>query len=86
MKIKHSKCSLFQRAVTFLGHLVGRSGMRKSPEYISAVRDFPVPTTVKQLRSFLGLVNFQRKFIPHCSTISKPLTKLMEVSDKTKLV
>ena len=86
MKIRPSKCSWFQEEVTFLGHLVGRNGIRKSPAYVSAIRDFIMPTTVKQLRSFLGLVNFQRKFIPLCSIISKPLTRLMGVSDKTKLM
>ena len=85
MKIKLSKCSWFQREVTFLGHIVGRFGIRKSTEYMETVSSFPLPQTVKQLRSFLGLINFQRKFIPHCSTLTKPLTFLMGCPDKTPI-
>ena len=73
LKIKLSKCSWFQTEVKYLGHLVGRTGMKKLPEYIKKVEEFPKPTTVREMRGFLGLVNFQRKFIPHCSTICKPL-------------
>ena len=73
LKIKLSKCSWFQTEVQFLGHLVGRTGMQKLPEYVKKVEEFPKPTTVREMRGFLGLVNFQRKFIPRCSTICKPL-------------
>ena len=74
LKIKISKCSWVQPEVKYLGHLVGRKGMRKLPRYIQKVEEFPRPTTIKELRGFLGLVNFQRKYIPMCSTISKPLS------------
>ena len=76
LKIKISKCSWVQKEVKFLGHLVGRDGVRKLPEYIKKVEEFPKPTTVRELRRFLGLVNFQRKFVPNCSAISKPLSCL----------
>jgi predicted aspartyl protease len=85
MKIKPSKCCWFLPEVRFLGHMVGWQGVRKSDEYMDSVRQFPKPTTVKELRSFLGLVNFQRKFIPHCSTLCKPLTCLTGGVDKSKL-
>ena len=85
VKIKSSRCSWFQSEVTFLGHVVGRDGIRKCDKYIKDVVDFPKPNTVKELRSFLGLVNFQRKFVPQCSVICKPLTKMMGLSDKTKI-
>lgn len=76
IKIKVSKCEFFQSEVTFLGHMLGRKGIRKSPEFVSKVRDYPKPTTIKELRQFLGLVNFQRKFVEQCSVIGKPLTEL----------
>ena len=85
IKVKPSKCSWFCSEVVFLGHIVGRHGVRKSEPYMKAVRDFPKPTTVKELRSFLGLANFQRKFVPNCSVLSRPLTSFMGLSDKTKL-
>ena len=85
IKVNARKCSFFQSEVKFLGHIVGRFGLRKSPEFVQVVKDFPKPQTIRELRSFLGLVNFQRKFIPHCSVISKPLTRLTGGNQKTKL-
>ena len=85
MKVKPSKCSWFQEEVTFLGHIVGRSGIKKSPEYTKSISDFPQPTTVKELRSFMGLVNFQRKFIKNCSEICKPLNQLLGSKDSCKI-
>ena len=76
MKIKPAKCQWFREEVKFLGHIVSRSGLKKAPEYVEKVLDFPVPQTVRQLREFLGLVNFQRKFIPHCSMKAAPLSRL----------
>ena len=85
MKIKPTKCSWFREEATFLGHVVSRNGIRKSEEYMKAVRDFPKPTSVKELRSFLGLVNFQRKFIENCSVMCKPLTRVMTLPDRSRL-
>jgi hypothetical protein len=76
IKIKPSKCRFFKRSVPFLGHVVGSSGLQKAPEYVDQVTNFPKPSTVSQLRQFLGLVNFQRKFIPNCSVIAQPLSCL----------
>ena len=85
IKINISKCQWFQEEVVFLGHRVSASGLAKAEAYVTDVLQFPKPTTIKQLRSFLGLVNFQRKFIPNCSVISKPLSELMKYSDKMSL-
>lgn len=76
LKIKLAKCSWAQTEVKFLGHMVGRSGLKKHPDYIQKIKDFKPPTTVYELRKFLGFVNFQRKFIPKCSVIAKPLSCL----------
>ena len=85
IKIKPSKCHWFQEEVSFLGHLVGAQGLQKSPAYMKAVEDFPLPVTVKELQSFLGLVNLQRKYIPHCSQLAQPLSRLTGASGKQKL-
>ena len=85
IKIKPSKCEWFCTEVEFLGHIVSATGMRKTTDYLNKVRDFPKPTTVKELREFLGLVNFQRKFVPNCSEIQKPLSKLTGGRSKKKL-
>ena len=76
IKIKASKCEWFQSEVQFLGHIVGSTGIRKTPEYMERISNYPKPKTHGELREFLGFVNFQRKYIPQCSTIQKPLSSL----------
>ena len=85
IKIKPSKCEWFRGDVEFLGHNVSSSGVQKTGEYVEKVRNYPRPGTVGELREFLGLINFQRKFIPHCSTLQKPLTRLTGGKSKKKL-
>lgn len=76
IKIKPEKCDWFKPQVEFLGHIVSNRGVSKTAVYVNKVSDFPQPETVRQLREFLGLINFQRKFIQNCSEIQKPLSAL----------
>ena len=76
IKVKPGKCHWVMEKVQYLGHIIGREGIEKSPEYVDRIVNFPKPKTVKEMRSFLGLVNFQRKFVPRCSDIMKPLSIL----------
>ena len=76
IKINLAKCEFFAEKVSFLGHDISRKGIEKSKEFIEKVRNHPKPTNVTQLRQFLGLANFQRKFIPDFSVITKPLSTL----------
>ncbi len=76
LKLKPSKCVLFQKEVTFLGHVVSREGVATDPSKIEAVKCWKVPSNRKEVRSFLGLVGYYRNYIENCSTISKPLTEL----------
>ncbi|KAF0301987.1 Adenosine monophosphate-protein transferase Fic [Amphibalanus amphitrite] len=80
-----SKCHWFQPEVKFLGHQLSAAGLRKAPEYIEKVQSFPRPQTVQELRRFLGLVNFQRKFVPRCSEVARPLSELTGQSGSTAL-
>ena len=75
VKVKVSKCEWFAKEVEFLGHKVSESGLRKADKFVKKVREFPKPRTVRELRGFLGLVEFGRKFMKDCSGISKPLTE-----------
>ena len=75
VKVKVSKCEWFEKEVEFLGHRVSETGVKKLEKYIKKVREFPKPRTVRELKGFLGLVEFGRKFIKDCSGISKPLTE-----------
>jgi hypothetical protein len=76
IKIKVQKCQFFQQQVTFLGHFLSREGIKKSPDFTKKIADYSKPKTVSELRQFLGLVNFLRKFVHNCSVISKPLSSL----------
>lgn len=76
IKIKPSKCEFFKSQVEYLGHIVSSTGIRKTDEYVKKIADYPRPTTVGELREFLGLINFQRKFLPMCSEVQKPLSCL----------
>ena len=76
IKAKVNKCEFFKSEVTFLGHLISNKGIKKSPDFVEKILNYPKPSTVTQLRQFLGLANFQRKFIEQFSSIAKPLTCL----------
>ena len=85
VKIKLGKCSWFKDTVEFLGHEVSGTGIKKHPSYIKKVQEFPRPMTVKQLQEFMGLVNWQRKFVPHCSDIGQSLYTLTGGNPRAKI-
>ncbi|GFX40081.1 hypothetical protein TNCV_4317171 [Trichonephila clavipes] len=62
LKLSPSKCHLFRREVTYLGHIISAEGVRTDPDKMSAVKDWNCPTDVHQLRSFFGLCPYYRKF------------------------
>jgi hypothetical protein len=71
-----AKSSFAQQEVKYLGHIVDGQGIRPDPKKVEAVQTWPVPKNVHDVRSFLGLVNYFRKFIEHYSEIAVPLTNL----------
>lgn len=76
--LKKSKCSIAQPSISYLGHIVSASGVGPDPEKIVAMVDWPTPSSVKQLRGFLGLTGFYRKFIHNYAMIAAPLTALLK--------
>lgn len=76
LKLQPAKCHLFQCRVTYLGHVISEQGVATDPVKTSAVRDWPIPQTVKQVKSFLGFAGYCRWFIPAFSTIATPLNAL----------
>ena len=78
LKLKPSKCELFKSSVTYLGHVVSKEGIHTDPEKLSAVRDWPNPNNVKELRQFLGFAGYYRRFVRNYSQIMKPLNALLE--------
>ena len=68
--------------MTFVGYMVSHSGIGMDPAKVSAILDWPVPKSVKEVHSFLGFENFYRKFINNYSTLTSPLTSLTRKSVK----
>ncbi|XP_052177643.1 uncharacterized protein LOC127791705 [Diospyros lotus] len=73
---KFSKCEFWQTRVVFLGHVVSGEGISVDPEKTRAVMDWPRPMTVTEIRSFLGLAGYYRRFIEGFARLASPLTKL----------
>ena len=78
LKLKPSKCELFKKQINYLGHVVGQEGVATDPDKIKAVTEWPRPTTVTEVRSFLGFVSYYRRFIPNFSKVAKPLNTLLQ--------
>jgi hypothetical protein len=76
--LKQSKCDFGASEVEYLGHLVGKDGVRVDPKKIEAMQDWPHPKTLKSLRGFLGLTGYYRKFIKNYGNIAAPLTALLK--------
>jgi hypothetical protein len=72
-----AKCKFNLPEVKFLGHIVGRNSVRPDPSKVSAVKDWPLPKNLHELRSFLGLANYLRRFMHRFAEISLPLTALL---------
>ncbi|BHF72701.1 hypothetical protein SprV_0401577000 [Sparganum proliferum] len=75
--IKPSKCVLGVPSLDFLGHHVDAQGLRPLFSKVEAIRDFPPPTSKRQLQRFLGMVNFYRRFLPNCADLMLSLTNLL---------
>ena len=78
LPVKPEKCTIAARQVSFLGHVVPDSGIMPDPVKIEAVNNISSPRNIKNIRSFLGLAGYYRKFIPMFSSIAAPLLKLTQ--------
>ena len=79
---KFSKCEFWLEQVAFLGHVISKDGIQVDPKKIEAVADWPRPTTVTEIRSFLGLAGYYRRFVKDFSKIAVPLTRLTQKNVK----
>ena len=73
---KKSKCEFFKQRVSFLGHVVSSEGVSMEQDKVQAVRDWPIPTSVHDVRAFLGLSGYYRRFVQGFSSIAAPLSEL----------
>ncbi|GJW76158.1 putative reverse transcriptase domain-containing protein [Tanacetum coccineum] len=83
---KFSKCEFWLQEVYFLGHVVIHDGIHVDPSKIEAVKSWEAPTTPSEVRSFLGLAGYYRRFIENFSKIANPLTSLTQKNQKDKVI
>src|SRR5438876_8094895 len=79
---KLSKCQFWLKEVSFLGHILLEKGVAVDPSKVQEVLDWKSPTLVTEIRSFLGLAGYYRRFIQDFSKIAKPMTKLLQKEAK----
>ncbi|GJU62957.1 putative nucleotidyltransferase, ribonuclease H [Tanacetum coccineum] len=79
---KFSKCEFWINTVKFLGHVIDNSGIHVDPAKIEAVKNWASPTTPLEIRQFLGLAGYYRRFIEGFSKIAKPMTELTQKNQK----
>lgn len=84
LKVQSDKSEFLRKEVEFLGHVVTTDGVKPNPLKVEAVKNWPLPKTPKELKSFLGTISYYRRFIPGFANIAKPLTK--ELRGKTRTI
>jgi len=82
LKLKPSKCNLLQNSVEFLGHVVSEGHVGVNPKKIRDVTEWPTPISLKEVRGFIGLCSYYRRFVKDFSKIVAPLSALSEKNRK----
>ena len=76
LKLKEGKCNFLNKHVQYLGHLISGEGIEPVPEKLESIKHMPTPRTPKEVKQFLGLIGYYRKFIPKFSDVARPLINL----------
>ena len=63
------------KEVGYLGHIISKNGIQPNPDKIVTIKNYPIPKTQKEIKAYLGLLGYYRKFIPNFAKLTKPLTK-----------
>lgn len=78
LKLQPDKFEFLQKEVSYLGHIIGENRVQSDPEKVNAVKNFCVPKNPKNIKEFLGLAGYYRRFIQGFCNIAKPLTNLLK--------
>lgn len=78
LKLQPAKCEFLRKEVQYLGHVISDQGVKPDPKKVACVQNFPIPKSPRDIKSFLGLVGYYRRFIENFSHITKPLTSLLK--------
>ena len=76
MKLNLNKCSVVRKEVEYLGHMVSKDGIAMVPSYVERINDWSLPTTGKEMASFLGFCNYYRQFIPEFSRLTADMNMM----------
>ena len=76
LKMKHSKCDFFKSQIHYLGHLISTDGISPLPDKLDAIKHMATLKDAKEIKQFLGLTGYYRKFVPRFTDISRLLTQL----------
>ena len=82
LKMKWSKCDFFKSEIHYLGHLISPEGISPLPNKLDCIQHMPAPKNMKEIKQFLGLTGYYRKFVPRFADISRPLTTLTKKDKK----
>ena len=82
LKVKWSKCDFFKSKIHYLGHLISPEGISPLPNKLDCIQHMPAPKNMKEIKQFLGLTGYYRKFVPRFADISRPLTTLTKKDKK----
>ena len=77
LKLKELKCDFFKKEIHYLGNLISVTSIQPLPEKLDSIHNMPKPRSPKEIKQFLGLTGYYRKFVPRCSDMARPLTKLL---------
>jgi len=82
LKLRLEKCTFSERQVKYMGHIISADGIKPDETKLEAIKIIKEPKTTKELKSFLGLISYYRKYIKDCAQITQSLTKLLRKDNK----